>query len=182
MKRVLLIVVVLLSSVPCLGQPKRRVLDKKFWVAIGSAVAVTVTDLELSQHCIQRGACREANPLLGQSRGRAYAVNAAILVPVTIWTYRMKKDQDRNGRRKNDLPWWVPSVINISSHGVGIGVGLYSSTRAGRNPTSVPVLLTPAKPHTNWSPYPMSLPRLSPVGNPDVHPSLLVPQLTRTLR
>ncbi len=182
MKRVLLTVVVLLVSLPSLAQPKRRVLDKKFWLAIGTAVALTVTDLELSQHCIQRHACRERNPLLGQSRGRAYAVNAAILVPVTIWTYRMKKDQDRNGRRKNDLPWWVPSVINISSHGVGVGVGLYSSARAGRTATLSPGLLSAPKPDTNLPSYLDTLPHLSPVGRQEVSPSLLMPPLRLPVR
>jgi len=130
MKRVLPTILLLLVSLPTLAQaqPKRRVLDKKFWLALGSAVGLMVADVELSQRCIRAGTCREANPLLGQSRGRAYAVNTAILVPVTIWSYHVKKGQDRTGRQKGDIPWWFPSAINASSHVVGMSIGVYAST------------------------------------------------------
>ncbi len=164
MKRVLPIILVLLVSLPASAQPKRRVLDKKFWLALGTAYALTVVDIELTQRCIRAGNCREANPLLGQSRGRAYAVNAAILVPVTIWSYHRKKDQDRNGRQKGKMPWWLPSVVSSGSHTVGMSMGLYAST-VGRRPRASGTL--PSVP-PNFSlgprPDPMTAPQSWRVG------------------
>jgi hypothetical protein len=130
MRTVLGTILVLLVSVPACAQPKRRVVDKKFWLAVGTACALAVADIELTQQCIQRHVCREANPLLGQSRQRAYAVNAAILVPMTIWTYHLKKDQNRNGGAKGDISWWLPSVIKSGSHVTAIGVTLFLTAKA----------------------------------------------------
>ncbi len=142
MKGVLLTVVLLLVSLPSPAQPKRRVLDKKFWLALGSAVGLMVADIELSQRCIRAGVCREANPLLGQSRGRAYAVNAAILVPMTIVSYHLKKGQDMNRRKKGDIPWWVPPAVKGSSHIAGMAITL--SLRGDRKSLAAtpPVLQT----------------------------------------
>ncbi len=142
MKRVLLTVVVLLVSLPSLAQPKRRVLDKKFWLAVGTVVALTVADVELTQHCIRNRTCREGNPLLGQSRGRAYGVNAAILVPMTIVSYHLKKNQDMNRRKKGDIRWWVIPVVKSSSHIAGMAITL--SLRGDRKsvPATPPVLQT----------------------------------------
>ncbi len=139
MKRVLLTVVVLLVSVPTLAQPKRRVLDKKFWLAVGTVVALTVADVELTQHCIHNRTCREGNPLLGQSRGRAYAVNTAILVPMAIVSYHLKKGQDMNRRKKGDIPWWVPQAVKGSSHIVGMTIALSLRREPNSPATTTPV-------------------------------------------
>ena len=161
MKTVLVTILLLLVSLPGSAQPKRRALDKKFWLALGSAVGLMVADVELSQRCIRAGTCREANPLLGQSRARAYAVNAAILVPVTIWSYHVKKGQDRTGRQNGDIRWWLPSVIKSASHAAGMSIGLHASTIERQRRTSstlasmrpnfgVGVLAKPTIPPESW--------------------------------
>ncbi len=164
MKSVLATILVLVVFVPASAQPKRRVLDKKFWLALGTAYALTVVDIELTQRCIRQHTCRELNPILGQSRGRAYAVNAAVLVPVTIWSYHRKKDQDRNGRQKGKMPWWLPSVVSSGSHAVGMSMGLYAST-VGRRPRASGTLASvPPNFSLGARPDPMTAPQSWRVG------------------
>ena len=58
----------------------------------GMLFASTTIDIEGSQHCINAGACREENPLMGQkSRAQKYAVAMPLDALVTYFAVREKQ-------------------------------------------------------------------------------------------
>ena len=79
-------------------------------------MATTVTDVELTQHCIRAGTCREGNPLLSADRGKVYAIQFPLAIGVSYLGHRWRKDGFKY--------WWVPQVALISAHGTGIGFGM----------------------------------------------------------
>ena len=87
-----------------------------FWLLTGATIATTVADVELTQHCIHAGTCREANPLLLSGRKRAYAIALPIAVGISYLGHRWHKDKFKY--------WWVPQAAVIAGHGIGIGFGL----------------------------------------------------------
>jgi hypothetical protein len=56
-------------------------------------VGMTVLDIESSQHCIHTGGCREANPILGQTRAQQYGV----AIPITGLVYYLSVREKQHG-------------------------------------------------------------------------------------
>ena len=100
----------------CLSGQAIEAADKKFALLTVLTVATTVADIELTQHCIRAGTCREGNPLLPSDRKKVYAIQIPLAIGASYLSYRWHKD--KFGR------WWVPQAALISAHGMGIGFGL----------------------------------------------------------
>ena len=92
------------------------ILASWFWSLTAATVASTVADIELTQHCISRNTCREANPLLLSGRKRAYAIALPIAIGASYLGYRWRRDGAKY--------WWVAQAAVTTGHGVGIGFGL----------------------------------------------------------
>lgn len=92
------------------------ILASWFWLLTGTTVATTVADIELTQHCIRAGTCREGNPLLPSDRKKVYAIQLPLAIGISYIGHRWRKD--------NFKYWWIPQAALISAHGTGIGFGL----------------------------------------------------------
>ena len=97
------------------AKPKRT-LDSKFLLLMAAGTALTIADYELTQHCLARGACVEADPLLPTSRAGMYATNIPLNAALYFWSYRRKQ----HGKRL----WWVAPLAVAASHAVGVGTNL----------------------------------------------------------
>ncbi len=109
------IALMLLLAVSTSAQPK-KVADKKFWTMIAASFASAIADEEITQHALQTGRFREANPLLGRSRKTAYPVLFGIAGAQSLLSYKLKKD--------NSKIWWLPQTIGIGTHGFGVSYNL----------------------------------------------------------
>ena len=92
------------------------ILASGFWPLTIATVATTVADIELTQHCIQAGTCREGNPLQSSDRKKVYAFQIPLTIGVSYLGYRWHKDGFKY--------WWVPQAAVVAGHGVGISFGL----------------------------------------------------------
>jgi len=91
-----------------------RIVDRKFMAMGAALMALTVSDLERTQHCLARAACVELNPMLPHSRAGMYAVNVPINAGTMYLAYKMKAAGWKT--------WWVAPVLNIAGHAVGTGI------------------------------------------------------------
>jgi hypothetical protein len=96
--------------------PARKVFDKKFALLAGLAVGLTVADFEMTQRCLQRHTCAEANPLMPTSHAGMYATNIPLNAALFWWSYRRRQD----GKRL----WWLAPLMVVASHAVGVGTNL----------------------------------------------------------
>ncbi|KKM05255.1 hypothetical protein LCGC14_1755970 [marine sediment metagenome] len=92
------------------------ILASGFWLLTGTTVATTIADVELTQHCIQAGTCREGNPLVPSDRKKVYAIQIPLTIGVSYLGHRL--------HQRGHKYWWVPQAALITGHGVGIGFGL----------------------------------------------------------
>jgi len=114
-----------LLAAPGMGNDNRspRTADRNFWALTAAAGAVTVFDVELTQHYLQSAPWhRERNPIFGPqpSRARMYSIVAGENLLAGYLAYRLKKSSHRRLRRL----WWVPQTVVIAGHGAGIAVTL----------------------------------------------------------
>ena len=93
-------------------KPKKKVFDKKFALLAVVATGLTVADYEMTQRCLARRTCVEADPLLPRSRAGMYATNIPLNAALFYWAYRRKS----GGKRL----WWLPPMAIIASHAVGV--------------------------------------------------------------
>ncbi len=85
--------------------------DKTFWALTGAAYGATVADIEASQRCINRGTCKEVNPLFrGRSRGSIYPIAVGLTSIYTLSGYALK--------RAGWKYWWIMPAAMIGVHGV----------------------------------------------------------------
>lgn len=96
--------------------PKRRVFDKKFALLAGLAAGLTIADFEMTQRCLHRHTCVEADPLMPTSHAGMYATNIPLNAALFWWSYRRKED----GKRL----WWLAPLMIVGSHAVGVGTNL----------------------------------------------------------
>ncbi len=107
-----------------IGQPvavqapvaRKKVFDKKFGVLSALAAGLTVADFELTQRCLQRRTCVEADPLMPSSRAGMYATNIPLNAALFWWSYRRKQE----GKRL----WWVAPLVVIGSHAAGVATNV----------------------------------------------------------
>jgi len=93
-------------------KPAKKVFDKKFAFLAVLATGLTVADYEMTQRCLARHSCVEADPLLPHSRAGMYATNIPLNAALFYWAYRRKA----GGKRL----WWLPPMAIIASHAVGV--------------------------------------------------------------
>ena len=92
------------------------ILGSWFWAFTGATYATTISDIEVTQHCLHANLCREGNPLMPTDRKKLYPIQMGITTGVNALGYSMKK--------KGYKRWWIPQVALITAHSVGTGVGL----------------------------------------------------------
>ena len=98
-------------------ETKPQTADRNFWLWTGVAVGLTVADIELTQHCIYKGVCREGNPMMPTtSRAKLYPLQFGITAAHSYLAYRLKK--------KGTKRWWLPQFSLSVSHGVGVAFGV----------------------------------------------------------
>ena len=118
MKKLLLVVVAVTLLAGSVGaqSKKRRVADKKFWIATAVIVAASALDVESTMHW-QRAcpACREMNSwLYGKrpSRKRMYLTLGAI-TGLEVWgMWWVKRDDMKQGTKV----WVVIPVLHAGAH------------------------------------------------------------------
>ena len=98
------------------GSHKKRVLDRKFFLLAGLGTALTVADYEMTQSCMARRVCVEADPLIPRSRAGMYATNLPLNAVLYYWSYRRKAA----GKKL----WWLPPLFVIGSHAAGVATNL----------------------------------------------------------
>ncbi len=91
--------------------PQKKVINKKFLLLTGLAVAFTVADVELTQRCLRHHTCVELNPTLPTGHAAMYLANVPATGALFYWSYRRKA----NGQRL----WWLPTLIDLLPHAAG---------------------------------------------------------------
>lgn len=103
-----------------------KTLDTAFWLWTAAAYGTDVAEVEVDQACFRSGRCnKEINPLLGTGRAQEYGVSLAVTTLATYLSYRWKRHGEETvaaGRVGPKPPWWIPQLVVIGGHGVGIGV------------------------------------------------------------
>jgi hypothetical protein len=94
----------------------KKVFDKKFALLAGLATGLTIADFEMTQRCLHRHTCVEANPLMPTSHAAMYVSNMPLNAALFWWSYRRKQD----GKRL----WWLAPLITVGSHAVGVGTNV----------------------------------------------------------
>ena len=95
---------------------RKKVFDKKFAVLAGFAAGLTIADFEMTQRCLHRRTCVEADPLMPTNHAAMYASNLPLNAVLFWWAYRRKGD----GKKL----WWLPPLSVIGSHAVGVGTNI----------------------------------------------------------
>jgi len=95
---------------------KKKVFDKKFALLAGLAAGLTIADFEMTQRCLQRHTCVEADPLMPTSHAGMYLTNIPLNAALFWWGYRRKED----GKRL----WWLAPLMVVGSHAVGVGTNV----------------------------------------------------------
>lgn len=100
---------------------KQAAFDKHASSMWALRAGLMVADLEITHHspCFIAKTCREANPMLGQTRAQGYSVDAALLVipwVIASWTRKGDAKYHIGGYRR----WWILPVIGDVASGVGI--------------------------------------------------------------
>lgn len=106
------------------GRPmtwRQAAFDKKSSSMWALRTGLMVADIELSHHapCFAAGACREGNPLLGQTRAQAYAVAGAITALDWLGVAWLRKG-DRQYHIGGSKYWWIPPMVGQATSAVGI--------------------------------------------------------------
>lgn len=92
---------------------QQRVIDKKFIAMSVALMGLTISDIEKTQHCLDRGTCVEMNPMLPHSRAGMYAVNLPINAAAMYLGYRLKASGHKT--------WWLAPMVETAGHLVGTG-------------------------------------------------------------
>ncbi len=95
---------------------RKRVFDKKFGMLAAFAAGLTVADFEMTQRCLHRHTCVEADPLMPTNHAAMYATNIPLNAALFFWAYRRKGD----GKKL----WWLPPLTVVGSHAVGVGTNI----------------------------------------------------------
>lgn len=93
---------------------QKRVIDGRYWTAIGATATVGAYDLIQGQKFVHQLGHYETDPLLGHhpSFGRALATGAAFHAGAAFVTYELKKRRFR--------AWWLPQAALVAAHAYGI--------------------------------------------------------------
>jgi hypothetical protein len=100
-------------------QKPGKTVDKKFLMLFGMTAALTVADIELTQHCLRAGTCHESNLLYGTNptRARMYGFTIPILGAQVMFSAWLRH---RQPERKE---WMISPLVDSAAHGVGAITG-----------------------------------------------------------
>lgn len=84
----------------------RQALGKEFWISWALTAGFAVSDVEITEHCLQHANCSEQNPLFGRRPARAemYSVKASLTGLMFFFSRRKKLN------RSGDNTGWRPLV------------------------------------------------------------------------
>ncbi len=82
------------------------------WLSLFN-IGLAAADVELTQRCLEKQVCHEANPFMPDSRSGMYAVKSISLVPMVIWYERTKSPKAK----------WI-LIGTLVVQGVVVGIGL----------------------------------------------------------
>lgn len=131
--RVLVVFSLLALAHPSLAGERNPPSKKAFWVLTAATAAVSMADVELTQHVqSEYSELREWNPLYGPhpSRARMYSIVAAENVGCAYLALWLRHGKHRRLRKL----WFVPQAILLGAHGKGIVVNWRWDLRLGKKP------------------------------------------------
>jgi len=86
-----------------------------FWIN-SLHLSLAVSDIEMTQHCIDEHTCREANPLMPSSQAGKIGVNLGLVTYTATSSYWLRKHKSR--------VWWLGPTVGVAAHTVGLASGL----------------------------------------------------------
>jgi hypothetical protein len=95
---------------------RKKVFDKKFALLAGLAAGLTIADFEMTQRCLHRHTCVEADPLMPTNHAAMYVTNLPLNAALFWWAYRRKED----GKKL----WWLAPLTVVGSHAIGVGTNI----------------------------------------------------------
>jgi hypothetical protein len=98
------------NSMPVARSPK--VVDSKYLWVNGLDLGLAVTDVAMSQRCIDQHTCVEANPLMPSSLAGKFGVDLGAVAYAAGVSYYMKKHKSSW--------WWLAPLAGASFHSGGI--------------------------------------------------------------
>jgi hypothetical protein len=110
-----------------------RVVGASWWAANILAIGAGIADVEVTQWDIHHGPPgREGNPLMGKTRGQAYAMVGGMELLAVLTSIHRKRAMTINDELGiqhgaqwwNKMPWWSPYAGQIATHMIGIASGL----------------------------------------------------------
>ena len=76
-------------------------------------------DVEMSQRCINKGTCYEANPFMPQNRWGMYAIKGGVITSTFFFGLGIRRSENKGARRL----WWIPQGVNIATSLYGASTG-----------------------------------------------------------
>lgn len=110
-----------------------RLVGPSWWAANILAVGAGIADVEITQWDIRSGIPgKEGNPLMGKTRGQAYAMVGGMELLAVLTSIHRKRAMTMNDELGiqhgaqwwNRMPWWSPYAGQIATHMIGIASGL----------------------------------------------------------
>jgi hypothetical protein len=93
-----------------------RIFDARYFWLNGLHLTLAVSDIEMTQHCIDAHTCREANPLMPSSHAGKIGVNLGLVTYTAASSYWLRKHQSK--------AWWLGPTVGAAAHTVGLTSGL----------------------------------------------------------
>ena len=93
-----------------------RIFDARYFWLNGLHLTLAVSDIEMTQHCIDAHTCREANPLMPSSQAGKIGVNLGLVTYTAASSYWLRKRKSKT--------WFLGATVGITAHTVGLASGL----------------------------------------------------------
>jgi hypothetical protein len=102
------------KRVPAGRSPK--FFDARYFWLNSLHLSLAVSDIEMTQHCIDGHTCKEANPLMPSSQAGKIGVNLGLVTYTAASSYWFRKHKSR--------VWWLGPTVGVAAHTVGLASGL----------------------------------------------------------
>ena len=93
-----------------------RVFDARYFWLNGLHLTLAVSDIEITQHCIDEHTCKEANPLMPSSQAGKIGVSLGFATYTAASSYWLRKHKSK--------VWWLGPTVGVAAHTVGLASGL----------------------------------------------------------
>jgi hypothetical protein len=93
-----------------------RFFDARYFWLNSLHLTLAVSDIEMTQHCIDEHTCKEANPLMPSSQAGKIGVNLGLVTYTAASSYWLRKRKSR--------VWWLGPTVGVAAHTVGLASGL----------------------------------------------------------